>query len=274
MVVRVGAVWVGVRNKVCGSELCGSEWEMKCMGQSCVGRSENWSDERVDRRNEVVGQKWKKSGSKKWGWIGEKWADRSEKRKKKLTVRRVRGSWCVECRSGLRTECVVLCVECVDVDRSVDWIGAWIVLCVKCIEWIEAWIVQRIECIECVECRSWCIGVWIVLFGSVCGSELVKLCVRLRKDQCVWERSGKCLKWKFGLKIISVGFGLFYGQTENIFNLTQFTIPTKHAIFRKMISEFRFQSKQTDPKKKEIQVYRLWKFESDSKSVLNCWILD
>ena len=37
---------------------------------------------------------------------------------------------------------------------------------------------------------------------------------------------------KFGLKIISVGFGLFYGQTENIFSLTQFIIPTKHAIFR------------------------------------------
>ena len=60
--------------------------------------------------------------------------------------------------------------------------------------------------------------------------------------------SGNDLKRKFGLKIISVGFGLFYGQTENIFSLTQFTIPTKHAIFRKMISEFRFQSKQTDPK--------------------------
>ena len=191
--------------------------------------------------------------------------------KRKLIVRRVCGSWCVECRSRLRTECVVLCVECVGVDRSIDWIGAWIVLCVKCIEWIGAWIVQRIECIEC---RSWCVGVWIILFGSVCGSELVKLCVRLREDQCVWERSGKCLKWKFRLKIISVDFGLFYGQTENIFSLTQFTIPTKHAIFWKMISEFRFQSKQTDPKKKEIQVYRLWKFESDSKSVLNYWILD
>ena len=47
----------------------GSEWELKW-----------WF---VDRRNEVVGQKWKKSGPEKWGWIGEKWADRSEKQKKK-----------------------------------------------------------------------------------------------------------------------------------------------------------------------------------------------
>ena len=53
-----------------------------------MGRSENWSDERVDQRNEVVGQKWKKSGSEKWGWIGEKWADRSEKRKKKTHHKR------------------------------------------------------------------------------------------------------------------------------------------------------------------------------------------
>ena len=44
-------------------------------------------------------------------------------------------------------------------------------------------------------------------------------------------------------------FGRFgkLGQTENIFNLTQFTGPTKHAIFRKMISEFRLKSKQMDP---------------------------
>ena len=48
--------------------------------------------------------------------------------------------------------------------------------------------------------------------------------------------------------MISVAFGLIYGQTENIFSLTEFTMPTKHVIFRKMISEFRFQPKQTDPK--------------------------
>ena len=92
----------------------------------------------------------------------------------------MRGSRCVECRSGLRTECVVLCVECVGVDWSVDWIRAWIVLCmewiracfvecvewigacfIKCVEWIGAWIVQMFGCV----------GVWIVPFGSVCGSE-------------------------------------------------------------------------------------------------------
>ena len=47
--------------------------------------------------------------------------------------------------------------------------------------------------------------------------------------------------------MISVVFGLIFGQTENIFSLTEFTMPTKHVIFRKMISEFRFQTKQTDP---------------------------
>ena len=41
---------------------------------------------------------------------------------------------------------------------------------------------------------------------------------------------------------------LFYDQTENIFSLTQFTGPTKHIIFRKMVSEFHLKSKQTDPR--------------------------
>ena len=48
---------------MCGSELYGSEWEMKCVDRSCVGRSENWSAKRVDRRNE--------------GDRPEKWADRT-----------------------------------------------------------------------------------------------------------------------------------------------------------------------------------------------------
>ena len=181
-----------------GRSCVGRSWEMKCVDRSCVGWSENWSDERVDWRNE--------------GDRPEKWADQ--------TVFMNGSKWETEKENSP-------CVECVDrgassVDRDWEMSGS--------------------------ELGASLLGVWIVLFGLVCGSELVKLCVRLRKDQCVWERSGKCLKWKFGLKIISVGFGLFYGQTENIFNLTQFTIPTKHAIFRKMISEFRFQSKQTDPK--------------------------
>ena len=48
--------------------------------------------------------------------------------------------------------------------------------------------------------------------------------------------------------MISVVFGLIFGQTENIFSLTEFTMPTKHVIFRKMISEFHFQPKQMEPK--------------------------
>ena len=91
-------------------------------------------------------------------------------------------------------------------------------------------------------------SVWIVPFGSVCGSEQLSFergnaCLR---EECVWERGGKRLKWKYGLKLISVAFGLIYGQTENIFSLTEFTVPIKYVIFRKMISEFRFQPKQTD----------------------------
>ena len=50
--------------------------------------------------------------------------------------------------------------------------------------------------------------------------------------------------------MISVVFGWIFGQTENMFSLTEFYIPTKRIIFRKMISENQFQSKQTEPKKK------------------------
>ena len=89
----------------------------------------------------------------------------------------------------------IVSVECVGVDRSVDQIGAWIVLCVewigaclwigacfvecmewigacfvKClewigacfvdyVEWIGAWIVQMFGCVDCVELGSWCVGV-------------------------------------------------------------------------------------------------------------------
>ena len=40
------------------------------------------------------------------------------------------------------------------------------------------------------------LGVWIVLFGSVCGLELVKLYVHVRelRPMRVRELSGKCLK--------------------------------------------------------------------------------
>ena len=92
-------------------------------------------------------------------------------------------------------------------------------------------------------------SMWIVPIGSVCGSkqssfERGSACLR---EECVWETGGKRLKWKYGLKLIFVAFGLIYDQSENIFSLTEFTMPTKHVIFRKMISEFRFQPKQTDP---------------------------
>ena len=59
--------------------------------------------------------------------------------------------------------------------------------------------------------------------------------------------SWNTLKWKSELKSFSACEALFYNQTENIFSLTQFTEPTKHAIFWKMISEFRLKSKQMDP---------------------------
>ena len=95
-------------------------------------------------------------------------------------------------------------------------------------------------------------SVWIVPFGSVCGLEQSSFergsaCVR---EECVCERGGKRLKWKYGLKMISIVFGLIFGQTENIFSLTEFTMPTKHVIFQKMISEFHFQPKQTEPRRK------------------------
>ena len=161
----------------------GSEWELKW-----------WF---VDRRNGVVGQKWKNSGPEKWEWIGEKW-DRSEKRKKKTHhERRLNRSLDRERigvdRSDFR--------RVLGVDRSLDreWIGvdrsdfrrvrrAWIV---SGSEWIGVIFV------ECVELGSWAdrslaassrerIGVdrslaassldrgasvWIVSFGLVCGSE-------------------------------------------------------------------------------------------------------
>ena len=72
-------------------------------------------------------------------------------------------------------------------------------------------------------------------WSSVCGLELGELCVRRVRERT----DGKCLKWKWDLNSFFTSEALFYGQTENIFSLTQFIGPTKHAIFRKMISEFR-----------------------------------
>ena len=81
------------------------------------------------------------------------------------------------------------------------------------------------------------------LLRSVCGSELGELCVRRVRERV----DGKCLKWKWDLNSFFTSEALFYGKTENIFSLTQFTGPTKHDIFRKMIFEFCLKSKQMDP---------------------------
>ena len=151
----------------------------------------NWSDERVDHRNEVVSQKWKKSGSEKWGWIGENERIRVRNGKRKLTVRvDWIGAWIVS-------------VECVGANWSVDWIGTWIVLCVEwigacfiecmewiracfveCVEWIGAWIVQMFGY---VELGSWCIGVdHFIWLGVWVGA------VKLWERQCVSERGSAC----------------------------------------------------------------------------------
>ena len=72
----------------------------------------------------------------------------------------------------------------------------------------------------------------------------------------------------FEVKIISVVFGRIFGQTENIFSLTEFYITTKRLIFQKLISENQFQSKQTEP---EIQADAIHSSinESSQPKVLN-----
>ena len=184
----------------------GSKWELKW-----------WF---VDRRNGVVGQKWKNSGPEKWGWIGEKW-DRSEKRKKKTHhERRLNRSLDRERigvdRSDFR--------RVLGVDR--EWIGVIFVECVELGSWADrsgserfsssassldrerigvdrslaASSRERIGVDRSLAASSLDRGasVWVVPFGSVCGSEQWRLdrgsaCVR---DSCVWERGGKDLKWK------------------------------------------------------------------------------
>ena len=215
------AVWVGVRNKVCGSELCGSEL---CGLELCGSFVKNEMCGSELCGSKLCGSEWElkwwEGGSEKWGWIGEKWADR--------TVFMSGSEWETEKENSP-------CVECVD--RGVSSAD-------------QDWEMNGSElgsfCASSADrgasmCGSFCLARCV---GR--SSQALREAVHVWERQCVWERNGKCLKWKFGLKLISVGFCLFYGQIENIFSLTQFTMPTKHAIFWKMIFEFHFQPKQMD----------------------------
>ena len=135
---------------------------MKCVDRSCVGRSEKWSDERVDRRNE--------------GDRPEKWADRtvfmsgSEWETEKENSPCVECMWerCVECRSGLRNEWIEawsFFARCVDHSLGAQWIGASQALCVceraasnacKRAEWKMFEVKMRTELIF----RLFCLILW------------------------------------------------------------------------------------------------------------------
>ena len=129
------------------SSLMGRSWEMKCVDQSCVGRSDK--------------MKWREGGSEKWGWSARemsgsdcfhKWIG-VRNGKRKLTVRRVHAREVHRVRIGT-----------------------------------EKWVDQSLELLRSV-CGSFS-------WSSVCGSELVKLCVRVR-ELCpvrVRELSGLCIK--------------------------------------------------------------------------------
>ena len=151
----------------------GSKWELKW-----------WF---VDRRNGVVGQKWKNSGPEKWGWIGEKW-DRSEKRKKKTHhERRLNRSLDRERigvdRSDFR--------RVLGVDR--EWIGVIFVECVELGSWadrsgselgcVESWADRSGSKLGCVELGSWCVGVGGSLWLGVWVGA-----VKAWQRQCVCER--------------------------------------------------------------------------------------
>ena len=229
-----------------GSKLCGLEWELKWW----EGGSEKWGcrlemekewigEMRVDRRKmsgsewetEKENSPWASTGSKLGSWASSALVQIGASTGSKL------GLFCAWSGSELVSSSAWNGLELVS---SSAWSGSELVSS-------TAWSGSELgsfKCLAASTASSLDRGalVWIVPFGSVCGSEHSSFergnaCLR---EECVWERNGKRLKWKFGLKLISVGFGLFYGQTENIFSLTQFTMPTKHVIFLKMISEFRF----------------------------------
>ena len=121
----------------------------------CVGRSENWSDERVDRRNE--------GGSEKNEQIELfSWVDRSEKRKKK--THRALNAWIVVCRVQIRTEKWV--------DRSLDR------------------SVRRVQIMvrRCVDRSVW-LGVWIGASQALCASERAASSACERGVENVWSEN-------------------------------------------------------------------------------------
>ena len=147
MAVWVGAMWVGVRNEVCGSELYGSFVRNEVCGSELCGSE--WE------------MKWREGGSEKWGWSAREMSGSDcfhewtgvRKGKRKLTVHRVRAREVHRVRIGT-----------------------------------EKWVDQSLELLRSV-CGSFS-------WSSVCGSELVKLCVRVR-ELCpvrVRELSGLCIK--------------------------------------------------------------------------------
>ena len=60
-----------------------------------------------------------------------------------------------------------------------------------------------------------------------------------------WD--GSDLKWKWERKLFSALSALFYGQTENIFSLTEFSVTAKHPLFWKSIFGTSLKPKQTEP---------------------------
>ena len=141
------------------SSLMGRSWEMKCVDQSCVGRS--WEMKCVDQS--CVGRsdkmKWREGGSEKWGW----------------SAREMSGSDCFHKWIGVRNGKRKLTVHRVRV-REVRRLRIG----------TKKWVDRSLDLLRSV-CGSFS-------SSSVCGSELVKLCVRVRELRWSFTRVG-ALKW-------------------------------------------------------------------------------